>query len=118
MMDWNGEKTISAHMEKGKTMANGLRYESSKDMPQGMQALMAEKIVEIEAAVMLQVLKLVDVDCTFCKHASFDVPCIEEVPLVFCDKCPYTCPCSGCIENSKYEWCGSVEAMRRMKGVG
>lgn len=98
-------------------MANGLRYESGRDMPPGMQALMADKILEIEAAVMLQVLKLVDVDCTFCKHASVDVPCIENVPMVFCDKCPYTCPCSGCIENSKYEWCGAKEALCRLEAI-
>ena len=32
-------------------MANGLRYESGRDMPPGMQALMAEKIVELNSMI-------------------------------------------------------------------
>lgn len=95
-------------------MAGGLRYETGREMPPGMQALAANKFIEIEAGVMLQVLKEVDMDCQFCCHASFEVPCAEETPMVFCDKCKYTCPCSGCRDNSKYEWCGAEEARRRL----
>lgn len=95
-------------------MANGLCYESGRDMPPGMQVLAAGKIIENEAAVMLQALKEVDVDCTFCKHAHFDVPCAEEEGLPSCKKCTYECPCRGCHENSKYEWCGATEARKRL----
>lgn len=95
-------------------MSKGLSYESGRDMPPGMQVLAAGKIIEIEAAVMLQVLKEVDVECAFCKYANFNPPCAEEAAMTTCDKCQYVCPCRGCHENDKYEWCGATEARKRL----
>lgn len=97
-------------------MSNGLSYESGREMPPGMQMLAAGKIIENEAAVMLQVLQEVDVDCRFCKHTYFNPPCAEEPLFIECGKCQYTCPCRGCHENSKYEWCGATEALKRLAG--
>lgn len=95
-------------------MVNGLCYESGREMPHGMQVLAAGKIIENEAAVMLQVLKEVDVNCQFCKHAGFNPPCAEDTVITPCGACQYpcNCPCRGCHENSKYEWCGATEALR------
>lgn len=95
-------------------MANGLTFERGRDMPLGMQILAATKIIEQKADPKLQALMEVDVDCTFCLHATFEPPCADEEPMVFCAKCPDTCPCGGCYENSKYEWCGDEEALRRL----
>lgn len=96
-------------------MAGGLRYESGRDMPPGMQVLAAGKMLELEAAAMLQAIKQVDMDCTFCKHANCDPPCTRAVPMVFCNNCGYVCHCKGCVDNCRYEWCGAVEARMRMK---
>lgn len=126
-------------------MAGGLRYETGREMPPGMQELMAkriieeivnnaqqvvetciqvtektvEKIVENESLVMLAALKMVDADCSFCKYAGGKLPC-EEHSIVFpCVVCRYSnCPCNGCRENSKYEWCGAEEALRRLAEMG
>lgn len=98
-------------------MAKGLSYGSGRDMPPGMQALAASKFIELEAAMMLQVLKEVDIDCQFCKHAGFGAPCLdeeEEELVTSCDKCQHTCSCRGCYDNSKYEWCGATEARKRL----
>lgn len=97
-----------------KTVANGLTFERGRDMPLGMQILAATKIIEQKTDPKLQALMEVDVDCSFCLHATLEPPCADEVPMVFCTKCPYTCPCSECYENSKYEWCGDEEALRRL----
>ena len=98
-------------------MPNGLCYESGREMPPGMQILAAGKIIENEAAVMLQVLKEVDVDCQYCKYAGFNPPCAEEPFLIECGKCRYACPCRDCHENSKYEWCGATEALKRLSAA-
>ena len=95
-------------------MTKGLRYETGRDMPAGMQVLAVGKIIENEAAAMLLVLQEVDVDCQFCKHANFNVPCAETETLPRCKECQYVCPCRECHENSKYEWCGAAEANKRL----
>ena len=98
-------------------MAKGLCYESGRDMPPGMQALAANKMIELEAAMMLQVLKETDIDCQFCRHASFEIPCLdmdEEDMLPSCDICQHVCHCRGCYDNNKYEWCGATEARKRL----
>lgn len=95
-------------------MSNGLCYESGRDMPPGMQVAMAKKIIEEEAKVRLEVVMELDIDCLFCKHATFDTPCIEKEELPDCEKCQCICNCRGCVDNSKYEWCGATEARRRL----
>lgn len=102
-------------------MAGGLRYETGREMPPGMQELMAKRFVEQlkqnavqNAVVMAEVLKKVDVDCEFCKNAGGNTPCNDDSIAFSCDGCAYDCPCNGCRENSKYEWCGADEALNRL----
>lgn len=95
-------------------MAKGLSYESGRDMPSGMQALAAGKFIELEAAMMLQVLKEVDENCVYCKHASFNTPCLQEAVVPSCKKYQHICTCRECYDNSKYEWCGAAEARKRL----
>lgn len=125
-------------------MAGGLRYESGREMPPGMQELMAkriieeivnnaqqvvetcvqvaektvETIVENESLVMLAVIKTIDADCSFCKYAGGKLPCEADSIVISCAGCQYDCPCNGCRENSKYEWCGAEEAIRRLPEIG
>lgn len=99
-------------------MGNGLRYETGRDMPPGMQELAAKSILSKEAGVMLQVLKEVDADCTFCARAGMELPCADETPIVLCRECQrMDCPCYGCIENSQYRWCGAEEALKRLAKI-
>lgn len=96
-------------------MSGGLRYESGRDMPPGMQIAAAKEFLCREAGAMLAVLQQVDVDCRFCMHTDEEVPCAEEAVLTGCDKCQHTkCKCCDCKDNSKYQWCGAEEAMRRL----
>lgn len=102
-------------------MAGGLRYETGREMPPGMQELMANRFVEQirqnavqNAVVMLAVLKTVDMDCEFCKYAGGKMPCAEDSIAFSCDGCQYDCPCNDCRNNSKYEWCGAEEAQNRL----
>lgn len=98
-------------------MANGLTFERGRDMPLGMQILAATKIIEQKRDAKELALMDVDVDCKYCIHALQERPCLYEEPMVSCSKCRHTCPCSGCYENSKYEWCGDEEALRRISDM-
>ena len=95
-------------------MANGLTFERGRDMPLGMQILAATKIIERKSDPKLLALMDTDVDCRYCIHAVQEKPCLYEELMVPCSKCTHTCICAGCYENSKYEWCGDEEALRRL----
>lgn len=109
-------------------MAGGLRYETGREMPSGMQEIFANHIVEeitkreaeqIACEAMLKAaLKMVDADCSFCKYAGGKLPCEEESIAFPCAGCQYGCPCNGCRENSQYEWCGAEEALMRLAEMG
>ena len=97
-------------------MAGGLSYDSGREMPQGMQIAAAKQFLGNEAAAMLAVLKLVDVDCEFCINAWNEMPCADTIPEVWCPECKeQKCHCCGCTDNSKYQWCGAEEALRRLE---
>lgn len=96
-------------------MAGGLRYETGRDMPPGMQIAAAKEFLCREAGTMLAVLQQVDENCEFCVNAGHEYPCSDVTPEDWCPNCKATdCPCHGCVENSKYQWCGAEEAMRRL----
>ena len=84
-------------------------------MPPGMQIAAAKAFLCNEAGAMLAVLQQVDVDCKFCVAAGKEPPCIEDEDEPPCTECMYAqCLCKGCVENSKYQWCGAEEALRRL----
>ena len=96
-------------------MAGGLRYDSGRDMPSGMQMAAAKEFLCNEAGAMLAVLKEVDTECRFCVNARTENPCVDSAPENWCPECSYTqCECHGCKNNSKYRWCGAAEALHRL----
>ena len=96
-------------------MSNGLTFERPRDMPLGMRIQAAMKILRRKPDVRMLVIADLDVDCRYCKHTAFNPPCVEEVPMALCDNCEWVCPCRGCNNNSRYEYCGDDEALRRME---
>lgn len=96
-------------------MSNGLRYESGRDMPQGMQMAAARQFLCQEAGAMLAVLQVVDTDCQFCAYAGATAPCREKEEDYVCKQCGFPqCHCYNCTNNSNYKWCGAEEAMKRL----
>ena len=96
-------------------MAGGLRYESGRDMPPGMQIAAAREFLCREAGVMLAALQDVDAECKYCLYASMDTPCTDQAVATACTECEHEqCPCHGCEENSKYKWCGAEKAQKRL----
>lgn len=114
-------------------MAQGLRYEAGRDLPLGMQELLAkhylgQKVTEAltqENAVLLAVLKELDQNCLFCANASNSIvyPCADmniddAIAIGGCKKCPHTnCVCNSCENHSKYNWCGAEEALCRLAQI-
>ena len=99
-------------------MSNGLRYDSGRDMPPGMQIVAAKQFLCNEAGAMLAVLQHVDKECEFCVNAWKETPCWDSIPDEWCPDCKEkSCPCCECVGNSKYQWCGAEEAMRRLAAM-
>ena len=114
-------------------MAGGLRYESGRDLPLGMQELLArhylgQKVTQTliqENAVLMAVVKVLDQNCQFCANTSNSIayPCgdmsiDDAIALGGCKKCPHTnCACNSCVDHSKYNWCGAEEALSRLAHI-
>lgn len=100
-------------------MQNGLRYESGRDMPPGMQIAAAKAFLCSEAGAMLAALQVADTACMFCVN-NRKTNCLgaDITPENWCTECLYTgCACYGCADKSKYHWCGAEEAMRRLAAM-
>ena len=120
--------TGSAATERGEiTMSGGLRYNAGRDMPPGMQELLARhylgqkatQILTQENTVLLAVMAQVDIDCQFCAHAGHgsceNTTETVEATVEGCISCSHTeCSCHTCHDNSKYIWCGAEEALNRL----
>ena len=112
-------------------MGKGLQYDTGREMPPGMQELLARhylgqkatQILTQENAVLMAVLQQIDIDCQFCAHAWFSEPCEilasdEDYDVAGCDQCPHTeCGCHSCRYNSNYRWCGAEEALSRLAKI-
>ena len=112
-------------------MAGGLRYEAGRDLPLGMQELLAKhylgqkatQILTQENAVLMAVLPQIDFDCQFCAHTWHDAPCAdmaadEAAAMAGCEGCTHTeCGCHTCRNNSNYQWCGAEEALNRLAQI-
>lgn len=62
-----------------------------------------------ERELLIECLKEIDTECTYCKHNQKPAPCGETESSLECDTCILYCVCKDCRDNSKWEWKGMIE---------